>query len=87
MSETVSARGAAAASPSNSPRLPSPPPLPELQLGPRSPSVSAPPSEMRLDNSIQQDDGAARRIRPGTSAADMARGPPFVPLHQVSELE
>ena len=64
--------------PPSSPRLPSPPPLPELQLGPRSPLTG----ELHLD-SIQQDDGASRRVRPGTSAIEMAKGPPFVPLHQL----
>ncbi|KAK5087676.1 hypothetical protein LTR70_006997 [Exophiala xenobiotica] len=73
----------ASGAPPSSPRLPSPPPLPELQLGPSSPSVNAAPGGLSLDNSAQQDDGAARRVRPGTGAADMARGPPFVPLHQL----
>ncbi|KAK5939566.1 hypothetical protein PMZ80_007944 [Knufia obscura] len=77
------ARSASGGAPPSSPRLPSPPPLPELQLGPSSPSVNAAPGGLRLDNSAQQDDGAARRIRPGTSASEMARGPPFVPLHQL----
>ena len=30
------------------------------------------------------DDGARRRIRPGTKAADMMMGPPLVPLIEVS---
>lgn len=77
------ARPASGGAPPSSPRLPSPPPLPELQLGPSSPSANAAPGGLRLDNSAQQDDGATRRVRPGTSAADMARGPPFVPLHQL----
>lgn len=73
-----------AASPSSSPRLPSPPPLPELQLGPKSPLVQAVESEQRIiDGYAIPDEGAHRRVRPGTSAADMAKGPPFVPLHQV----
>lgn len=74
---------ARSAGPPSSPRLPSPPPLPELQLGPRSPSINATGGELSVEESAAQDEGAARRIRPGTSAADMARGPPFVPLHQV----
>ncbi|KAK5081622.1 hypothetical protein LTR05_007754 [Lithohypha guttulata] len=69
--------------PPSSPRLPSPPPLPELQLGPRSPSINAPGNELSLDDLATPDEGAARRVRPGTSALDMARGPPFVPLHQL----
>lgn len=31
-----------------------------------------------------EDDGSTRRIRPGTKAADMAFGPPLIPLSQVS---
>ena len=30
------------------------------------------------------DDGATRRIRPGTKAEDMMTGPPLVPLVEVS---
>lgn len=84
MSAKSPARLSSAASPSSSQtRLPSPPPLPELQLGPQSPSINAPSAEIRLDNTAAQDEGAARRVRPGTTAVDMAKGPPFVPLHQV----
>lgn len=83
MSAKSPARTASQGAPPSSPRLPSPPPLPELQLGPRSPSINAPVGELSLDNAAIQDDGAARRVRPGTSAVDMARGPPFVPLHQL----
>lgn len=74
---------ARSAGPPSSPRLPSPPPLPELQLGPRSPSINATGGELSLEEAAAQDEGAARRIRPGTSAAEMAQGPPFVPLHQL----
>lgn len=35
------------------------------------------------DDTANLDQGATRRIRPGTKAADMASGPPVVPLHQV----
>lgn len=65
--------------PPSSPRLPSPPPLPELQLGPQSPG---PGSDLNL-SSTQPDQDADRRVRPGTSAFDMAKGPPFVELHQL----
>ena len=72
-------------SPSTSPRLPSPPPFPEVQIGPKSPQPGA------LDGASTQiahantivDRGASRRIRPGTKASDMASGPPLVPLSEV----
>jgi hypothetical protein len=70
-----------AASPSSSPRLPSPPPMAEDQLGPKSPIAGS------LDHSklggITFHDGASRRIRPGTRAADMPEGPPLVPLKDI----
>lgn len=83
MSAKSPARSAAQGVPPSPPRLPSPPPLPELQLGPRSPAINSSGGELSLDNTASQDEGAARRIRPGTKASDMARGPPFVPLHQL----
>nr|KMM69039.1 Mob1 family protein [Coccidioides posadasii RMSCC 3488] len=67
------------ASPSSSPRLPSPPPFTEVQIGPKSPTVSDSP----LAASPAQDDASTRRIRPGTKAVDMASGPPLVPLSQL----
>ncbi|ETI27381.1 hypothetical protein G647_09571 [Cladophialophora carrionii CBS 160.54] len=69
-------------SPSSSPRLPSPPPIPEVQFGPKSPGID-PTKELSLDATSKPDEGAARRIRPGTKAADMAMGPPLVPLSQL----
>ncbi|OAL32088.1 hypothetical protein AYO20_08026 [Fonsecaea nubica] len=69
-------------SPSSSPRLPSPPPIPEVQFGPKSPGVDL-SKELSLDATSKPDEGAARRIRPGTKAADMALGPPLVPLSQL----
>ena len=69
-------------SPSSSPRLPSPPPIPEVQFGPKSPGISD-MNEFHLEASSKSDEGAARRIRPGTKAAAMALGPPLVPLSQV----
>lgn len=72
-------------SPTTSPRLPSPPPFPEVQIGPKSPSLnpgttSAPPSNTDAPkiNGVSAD-----RIRPGTKAVDMAAGPPLVPLEEI----
>ena len=71
-------------SPSSSPRLPSPPPFTEVQIGPKSPTVGESVGKDKLlSGSNRPDDGATRRIRPGTKAADMASGPPLVPLAQV----
>jgi hypothetical protein len=61
-----------------SPRLPSPPPIPEDQLSP----ISANPEQQKLLFS-NLDHNAARRIRPGTKAEDMAEGPPLVDLSEV----
>lgn len=60
-----------------SPRLPSPPPIPEDQLSP----VPASPEQQKLFSNL--DHNAARRIRPGTKAEDMAEGPPLVDLSEV----
>ena len=60
-----------------SPRLPSPPPIPEDQLSP----VPASPEQQKLVSNL--DHAAARRIRPGTKAADMTEGPPLVDLSEV----
>lgn len=71
----------------SSPRLPSPPPFTEVQIGPKSPSVGESigrDAEQYLSASQGADDGSTRRIRPGTKAADMAVGPPLIPLSQVS---
>ena len=73
----------AAVSPSSSPRLPSPPPIPEVQFGPQSPGMGDISKELSLDATSKPDEGSARRIRPGTRAADMALGPSLVPLSQV----
>lgn len=77
-----------APSPSHSPRLPSPPPFPEVQIGPQSPTSNAAPGESSQahDDAAKYDQSATRRIRPGTKAADMASGPPLVPLDQVSRI-
>ncbi|KAF1843427.1 Mob1/phocein, partial [Cucurbitaria berberidis CBS 394.84] len=60
-----------------SPRLPSPPPIPEDQLSP----VSASAEQQKLFSNL--DNAAARRIRPGTKAEDMAEGPPLVELSEI----
>ncbi|KAK5250629.1 hypothetical protein LTR20_008477 [Exophiala xenobiotica] len=73
----------AAVSPSSSPRLPSPPPIPEVQYGPQSPGMGDISKELSLDATSKPDEGSARRVRPGTRAADMASGPPLVPLSQL----
>ncbi|PGG97492.1 hypothetical protein GX51_07304 [Blastomyces parvus] len=76
----------AGASPSSSPRLPSPPPFTEVQIGPQSPTVGegfGATSEELLGLPHEPDDASMRRIRPGTKSADMASGPPLVPLSQL----
>ncbi|KAL1638166.1 hypothetical protein SLS58_008906 [Diplodia intermedia] len=67
----------AAMSPSSSPRLPSPPPIAEDQLGPKSPIAEEHAEEAKVDQ------GSARRIRPGTKAQDMAEGPPLADLKDI----
>lgn len=73
---------AAGVSPSSSPRLPSPPPFTEVQIGPKSPTVGEGSGE-QLIPPLENEAGSMRRIRPGTKAADMELGPPLVPLQQV----
>lgn len=72
-----------ASSPASSPRLPSPPPMAEDQVGPPSPGthISEEYSSMGANNAIDQ--AASRRIRPGTKAEDMLEGPPLVDLQDV----
>lgn len=70
-------------SPSSSPRLPSPPPYTEVQIGPKSPSISERGEHDFSGGARKEDDSSSRRIRPGTKSADMASGPPLVPLAQV----
>lgn len=71
-------------SPSSSPRLPSPPPIAEDQIGPTSPGVSLFEEHGKFPNLNSIDAGAGRRIRPGTKSEDMAEGPPLVELQDVS---
>jgi hypothetical protein len=74
----------AGVSPSSSPRLPSPPPFTEVQIGPQSPSFGEScGKDAELFRSAGDEDGSTRRIRPGTKTADMAFGPPLIPLSQV----
>ncbi|THZ36835.1 Mob1/phocein [Aureobasidium pullulans] len=68
------------ASPSSSPRLPSPPPIAEDQI---SPSAGLDSEERMLGASQKADVDASRRIRPGTKAEDMQEGPPLVELQQI----
>ncbi|GAB1318933.1 hypothetical protein MFIFM68171_09143 [Madurella fahalii] len=70
--------------PPSSPRLPSPPPPAEIQIGPKSPLMG--PNATRQAAQIEQtaiDTNAKRRIHRGTKSADMAAGPPLVPLHEL----
>ena len=74
-------------SPTHSPRLPSPPPFPEVQIGPQSPTGN--PAGVSLaepEDPSDYEQAAARRIRPGTKVADMHFGPPLVPLSKVSSI-
>ena len=73
-------------SPSSSPRLPSPPPFPESQIGPHSPNPAISGDAMSAAAAADPapyEAAAMRRVRPGTKAADMSTGPPLVPLPEV----
>ncbi|KAM0328200.1 hypothetical protein ACHAQA_005607 [Verticillium albo-atrum] len=67
-----------------SPRLPSPPPAAEDQIGPPSPSMGAQANRQaaQMEKTIMEAN-AKRRIHPGTKAQDMATGPPLVPLNEL----
>ena len=69
-------------SPSSSPRLPSPPPIAEDQITPKSPAL--PVAEDQTSFLLTVDQNSSRRIRPGTKAEDISDGPPLVELSQVS---
>ncbi|KAK3400148.1 Mob1/phocein [Sordaria brevicollis] len=70
--------------PPSSPRLPSPPPAPEIQIGPKSPAMGPIANRQAQQYEMPTIDLLShRRIHPGTKAADMAAGPPLVPLHQL----
>ncbi|CZT43849.1 related to cell cycle regulation Mob3 [Rhynchosporium secalis] len=68
--------------PPSSPRLPSPPPPTEIQIGPQSPSLGGSMSEITIEQSVI-DGNSKRRIHPGTKSADMAAGPPLIPLNEL----
>ncbi|KAL7922368.1 Mob1/phocein [Trichoderma austrokoningii] len=68
----------------SSPRLPSPPPPAEIQIGPNSPSGGS--AATLATTEMEQshiDASSSRRIHPGTKSADMAVGPPLVPLSEL----
>ncbi|ERS97695.1 hypothetical protein HMPREF1624_05866 [Sporothrix schenckii ATCC 58251] len=73
--------------PPSSPRLPSPPPAAEIQIGPKSPAASgATLAQQQMEQQMEQtilDANSKRRIHPGTRAADFAVGPPLVPLNEL----
>ncbi|RQM07913.1 hypothetical protein DH86_00000805, partial [Scytalidium sp. 3C] len=68
--------------PPSSPRLPSPPPPTEIQIGPQSPMGGPPTTDSPAERSIMEAN-SSRRIHPGTKAADMAAGPPLIPLSEL----
>lgn len=72
-----------AQSPASSPRLPSPPPMAEDQIGPASPSVNMLEDSGKLGTMSNIDQGASRRIRPGTKSEDILEGPPLIELQDV----
>ncbi|OTB08095.1 hypothetical protein M426DRAFT_200896 [Hypoxylon sp. CI-4A] len=67
-----------------SPRLPSPPPVAEIQIGPKSPGLGGISSQQvqQMEQTIASAN-AKRRIHPGTKSEDMAAGPPLVPLGEL----
>lgn len=67
----------------SSPRLPSPPPPAEDQVGPRSPGLGGEGETQQMEQTVV-DANAKRRIHPGTKSEDMAAGPPLVSLNEVS---
>ncbi|EPE08694.1 mob1 family protein [Ophiostoma piceae UAMH 11346] len=73
--------------PPTSPRLPSPPPAAEIQIGPKSPAMpGATLAQQQMEQQMEQtilDANSKRRIHPGTRASDFAAGPPLVPLNEL----
>jgi hypothetical protein len=70
-----------------SPRLPSPPPPAEIQIGHKAPSSSGesgPGVDQMEQSTIEAN--SRRRIHRGTKTADMATGPPLIPLNEVRTL-
>lgn len=70
-------------SPASSPRLPSPPPMAEDQLGPKSPTANLLNEQRLLGQFERLDISASRRIRPGTKTSDIPEGPPLVDMAEV----
>ncbi|KAL7627560.1 hypothetical protein AAE478_001753 [Parahypoxylon ruwenzoriense] len=67
-----------------SPRLPSPPPPAEIQIGLKSPGLGSTASRQAQQmEQIIADANAKRRIHPGTKSEDMAAGPPLIPLGEL----
>ena len=75
-----------AASPASSPRLPSPPPIAEDQISPKSPIGTDMDDHGKLDFPENYTQSAYRRIRPGTKAADMPEGPPLMELTEAGNM-
>ncbi|KAF2276821.1 Mob1/phocein [Westerdykella ornata] len=71
-----------ARSPSSSPRLPSPPPIPEDQLGPKSPLLAAAGDQQMLSGDL--DTGSGRRIRPGAKAEEVDQAPNLPDIEQLN---
>ncbi|KAF3767587.1 Mob1/phocein [Cryphonectria parasitica EP155] len=67
-----------------SPRLPSPPPAAEIQIGPKSPGLGsiADPESQQMEQTLLNAN-AKRRIHPGTKNCEMAAGPPLIPLSEL----
>ena len=72
-------------SPATSPRLPSPPPFPEVQIGPKSPTsgTTGGNGSQDAEEKARIDKNASRRVRPGTKSEDWPFGPPLIPLSEV----
>lgn len=75
-----------AQSPASSPRLPSPPPMAEDQVGATSPGHMSLDELDKIGQAAALEETAARRIRPGTRAEAMHEGPPLVDFSEVSAL-
>ncbi|KAI0171888.1 Mob1/phocein [Hypoxylon sp. FL1284] len=69
--------------PQGSPRLPSPPPPAEIQIGPKSPGLGITNRQTQQMELSIAEANAKRRIHPGTKSEDMAAGPPLVPLGEL----
>ncbi|MCJ1237931.1 MOB member 4, phocein [Varicellaria rhodocarpa] len=72
-------------SPATSPRLPSPPPFPEVQIGPKSPTsgTTGGNGSQDAEEKARIYKNASRRVRPGTKSEDWLFGPPLIPLSEI----